>query len=284
MLALSSQRRLLSAIERARDVTVVAYLLPRGELFDALAVTARRGAHVTVRLEGHPYHDARGGIARFNQSTVEALRRDGADARLVDTDGTEAQLHAKAAAVDEALYLDDVNFAKGGTLLRDDCIRDVRALRAAAAGAAAVPSRRLALYKSDALALEASLLRAARRRGDVVVESESLGSGNAVYAQLERLGRSGRAPRLLLSRHTLDTKERSLVRCLERSGVRVRTCAANEKFAVTGSGAWIGSANATSAYLQPKALDWGARSRDARICARLRAAFETRWRSAADVP
>lgn len=60
MLELSSQTQLTAALDRARSVTLVAYMLRRGPVFDALAAAARRGAKVTVRLEGRPYHDARG--------------------------------------------------------------------------------------------------------------------------------------------------------------------------------------------------------------------------------
>lgn len=45
MLALSCERRLVAALDRARDVTHVAYLLPRGAIFDALAAASRRARH-----------------------------------------------------------------------------------------------------------------------------------------------------------------------------------------------------------------------------------------------
>lgn len=283
MLALSSLSRVAAAIERARSVTLVAYLLPRGTIVDALADAARRGARVTVRLEGKPYFDSSGGVARLNRAVVDELARAGADAHLVDDDGTKPQLHAKAVLVDGTLYLDNVNFARSGTILRDDRRADARALRDAVADRIDPPTRSFALRKVDALRLEAAALDAARRRDRIEVETESAGSGNAVYARLERLGRAGLRPRLLVSREALTTKERSLLHRLQSSGVRVRVCASNEKFAVAGRNAWLGSANATSPFPDTQQLDWGARTKSRSIASYLRARFEARWQSAREL-
>lgn len=285
MLSLSSLPRAAAAIERARSVTLVAYLLPRGAVVDALADAARRGARVTVRLEGKPYFDSSGGVARLNRAVVDELVRAGADARLVDEDGTKPQLHAKAVLVDGTLYLDDVNFARKGeeTIVRDERRADARALRDAVAERIDPPSRSFALRKVDALHLEAAALDAARRRDRIDVETESAGSGNVVYARLERLGREGLRPRLLVSREALTTKERSLLQRLESYGVRVRVCASNEKFAVAGRNAWLGSANATSPYPDTEQLDWGACTKSRSIASHLRARFEATWQTAREL-
>jgi phosphatidylserine/phosphatidylglycerophosphate/cardiolipin synthase-like enzyme len=282
MVRLASQSAMTAALERAHDVTLVAYLLPHGPVFDALAAASRRGAHVTVRLEGNPYLDTRGGIRRLNRSSVDELVRDGADARLVDADSKAESLHAKAALIDGVLYVDDVNFSNGdsGTLLRDDSRRDARALRDAVADRIDPPGREFAWRKRDALALEARLLADARCGDDVIAESESVGSRNAVYSRLERLGRAGRSPRLLVSRQAVTGKERALFSRLAANGVRVRICHSNEKFALAGDRAWVGSANATSAFLNPNELDWGACTRNRAIAAHLRARFEARWQTA----
>jgi phosphatidylserine/phosphatidylglycerophosphate/cardiolipin synthase-like enzyme len=286
MLALSSERRLVAALDRARDVTLVAYLLPRGAIFDALAAAARRGAHVAVRLEGRPYYDATGGVRRSNESVARELSNDGADARVVDEDGEQSQLHAKAVAVDGALYLDDVNFSSGGkgTILRDGSRVDAASLHDVVAGRTEHSSRNVTLRKERALAMEAALIEKASRRDDVIVESESVGSGNLVYSRLERLGLAGRAPRLLISREALSRKELRLVHRLGRDGVCVRVCSSNEKFALAGRRAWIGSANATSAYYTPDQLDWGARTRSRAIVRQLRARFEARWCTSRTLP
>lgn len=266
MVALSSQHRLAAAIEHARDVALVAYLLPRGAVRRALQIAARRGARVTVRLEGRPSIDARGGIARTNARAVAELRACGADARLVDEDGRAPQLHIKSARVDRALYLDDVNFARGGTLLRVS---------------GRIPAGSLACRKRAALDLEARMLQTAR--GRVRVETESLGSGNAVYARLERLGRAGKRPELLVARRAVTVKERVLADRLRQNGVDVRACESDEKLAVAGARAWIGSANATWAYGTPDQIDWGLRTQSARLAGALRRRFEERWRTAREI-
>ncbi len=282
MVTLSSQGLLLRALGRAKEVTLVAYLLPHGAVFEALAEAARRGAHVVVRLEGKPYYDARGGVHRLNESAVAELARAGADARLVDESGAGPSFHAKAAVVDAALYLDDVNFSRGasGTILRDSSRADAQALRDAIAGRSGQPSTRFALRKADALALEAALLSKARARSDVIVESESIGAGSAIYSKLERLGRAGREPRLLVSRQALSDKERPALRHLAENGVSVRICTSNEKFALAGDRAWVGSANATSPYYDADQLDWGVRTRGTAIVNELRSRFESRWNGA----
>ncbi len=279
MLTLSSQAQLLHALDRAKGVTLVAYLLPRGAVFEALAAAARRGARVSVRLEGKPYYDARGGVHQLNATAVAELARDGADARLVDENGTGPSFHAKAAVIDGTLYLDDVNFSHGtsGTILRDSTDSDAKMLCDAIERRSDPPSKTFALRKGDALTLEAALLVKARAKDDVIVESESIGGGSTIYSKLERLGRAGRAPRLLVSRQALSDKERRALAHLANAGVQVRVCGSNEKFALTGNRAWVGSANATSSYYDADQLDWGARTGSATIVSDLRSRFESRW-------
>lgn len=239
---------------------MIAYQLPRGEVLEALEQAARRGCRVRVRVEAKPYPDASSGILRHNRSVVRELRRCGADAGFDDLDGS-TPLHAKAAEVDGALYLDDVNFAKNGTLLR-------------------VRSRTtIAWNKRAALDSEKRAIESAKRRDRVEVESESIGGGSVIYSALLHLARTGSHPRLLISREALSEEERRLLGHLESNGVEVRACNANEKFAVAGKRAWIGSANATSSY--PKNdVDWGLATKSRSIVARLRANFELRWERA----
>lgn len=260
MTTLSSPSVLIRAIDRARSVSVIAYQLPRGKVLDALEQAARRGCSVHVRLEAKPYPDPTGGIVRHNRSVVRELRRCGADAGFEDADASKP-LHAKAADVDGTLYLDDVNFAKRGTLLR-------------VCGRAAI-----AWDKRSALDSERRLIESRNWVGRVEVASETIGRGSAIYSSLLRLGVLGAHPRLLISREALTPQERKLIGRLESCGVDVRSCDANEKFAVAGARAWIGSANATSPY--PKNdIDWGLVTKNRSIIAHLRRAFESRWRDA----
>jgi hypothetical protein len=260
---LSSLSALIRAVERARTVSLVAYQLPRGELLDALERAAQRGCRVRVRLEAKPYPDPSDGILRHNRSVVRELRQCGADAGFADVDAG-APLHAKAVEVDRTLYLDDVNFAKNGTLLRV-CGRT-----------------NIAWNKRAALDSEKRLLER-RGNGDrVEVESESIGAGSVIYSALLRLGMTGPHPRLLISREAITQQERKLLGRLENCGVEVRDCSANEKFAVSGARGWIGSANATSSYPNND-VDWSLVTQSRVIVNYLRKSFESRWQRAGPI-
>jgi len=288
MLTLSSTADMAAAMRRARTISLAAYTLRPGAIEDALIAAAQRGAHVTVRLEGQPYRDAQGDLLTNNEHAVAALRSAGADARLADTPGShDAPIHAKAVVADNVVFLDDRNFPDDGedTIVRDDFSRDVNAMREAIAGHAGYASPFFASHKRSALWSEARLLNGARAGEDVIVESESFGAGNPVYAALDRLGKAGRAPRLLVSSRDLqnnDREKKALAR-LAADGVQIRACYADEKFALAGGRGWLGSTNATAAFQHPDQLDWGARTDAPGIIAHLRKAFEDRWATAAKV-
>lgn len=283
MLSLSSTSDVVNAMRTSHSVALFAYVLRPGPVERALFAAARRGAHVTVRLEGAPRFDPDGTLAQQNRDAVRALIRAGADARLV----RDRTLHAKAIETDRAVFLDDRNWPDDGedTIVRDDFAHDRRIVDAAVHGRDAPPDACFAIHKREALAFEARLLAHASRNDDVVVETESFGTANRVYAQLARLGDAGVAPRVLVSSRDLQSspRERAAIVALERHGVRVRAIDADEKFALTGARAWIGSANASAAFDQPDQVDWGARTDDAAIVAALRTRFEQRWAVASDV-
>jgi len=288
MLTLSSTTDVAAAMRCAGTISLAAYTLRPGAIEDALIAAAQRGAHVTVRLEGQPYRDAQGDLMTNNERVIAALRSAGADARLVDTSGSgEAPLHTKAVIADNVVFLDDRNFPDDGadTIVRDDFSGDVNAARDAIAGRADQASPFFASHKRSALWSEARLLNGARSGEDVIVESESFGAGNPVYAALDRLGKAGRAPRLLVSSRDLqnnDREKKALAR-LAADGVRIRACGADEKFALCAGRGWIGSTNATAAFQHPDQLDWGARTDAPDITAHLRKRFEDRWATAATV-
>jgi hypothetical protein len=258
MLQLSSTRDVVEALARAHSIEAEAYTL-QGDVLRGLADAARRGAHVRVRLESEPFENPH--LAKENQRVVAELRAAGADASLGHP------LHAKAIDADGSLYLDDQNWGRRDLVLRDDD----------PAGAAGIPMR-----KSEALALEASLLRAGSDADRVIVETESFGRYNAVSAALEKLAREGRAPRLLVSARDLrgNAKERSALARLAAEGVAVRICEDSEKFALAGNRAWVGSANATVAFGESDMTDWGLCTGDKAIVSAVRSRIEARWISA----
>ncbi len=284
MVAPSSTARMLESMRTARSVTFSAYVLWPGKIEQALAHAADRGARVTVRLNG--YFGAHAGTAamlRDNQRAVRALRRAGADARIVHRSRSDGPaLHLKAAVCDAVAFLDDRNWAGScNTVVCDEKPADVRAIRTAAAYGSA-HCRQVQLDKRSALKSEATLLRTSR--GDrVEVVTESIGY-SSVYNALKILAQSSVKPRLLISRQDLRT-DLHQAQCLEDAGVRVRVASGCEKFAVTaGHGCWTGSANATSPYYNGDQIDWGARTGDARMVQMLRTRFNAQWHASAALP
>jgi phosphatidylserine/phosphatidylglycerophosphate/cardiolipin synthase-like enzyme len=263
MLRLTSTAVMLAAVARAREIAAEAYTL-QGPVLRALEAAARRGAHVVVGLEGRPYHDPQGHLARENAKLVRELRAAGADAFLGHP------LHAKAIAADGTLYLDDKNWHPNDLVVSDDDPREI----------ASIPG-----IKHEALAQEAAMLRRERGADAVIVESESFGCCNAVFAALADAARAGERPRLLVSQHDLaaNARERRSLERLVRDGVRVRVCKDSEKIAVAGDRAWIGSANATIACGDSDMADWGVSTGDAAIVAAIRSRIEATWAVASDL-
>jgi hypothetical protein len=285
---MSSTAEAVAAIGSARNVEVLAYTLRPGAVLGALEAAARRGARVTVRLEGAPYNDRGGALARLNGRVVAELARAGADAKLAHAGrngAAEAPLHAKAIVAGDALFLDDRNWGATDFVIRDGDPSDARRIERAVGDDKEPCAGALAVRKRDALAQEAAMLRAAHPAGDVIVESESFGFGNAVYGALDVLAKSGAAPRLLVSsREAKNPREASALRKLASDGVRVRTCDDSEKFALAGSGAWIGSANASPAFGYPDTIDWGLRTSARAIVEAARARVEARWAGGKPLP
>ena len=289
MMSLSSTGVVLAALQRARVASLSAYILRPGVVEDALLDAARRGARVTVRLEGQPYADSQGALLAGNRSAVAALRAAGADAQLVHESGSSGGgLHAKMLVTDDALYLDDRNWAGDGeeTIVRDTFAQDRTMAQDAIAGDCARASPFFAVRKHDALASEARLLRSARSNEDVIVESESFGAYNAAYDALDDLARDGGKPRVLVAERELqnNAKELAVLQALVRDGASVRVTPADEKFALAGERGWIGSANLSAAFDRPDQIDWSVRTDDPVIIAHERAAFESRWTSAQALP
>ncbi len=264
MLALRSIGEVLAALTRARQIDVQAYTL-HGPVLYAVEAAARRGADVTVELEGRPFESSKGQLATENRRLARELRAAGARATLGHP------LHAKAIVTDGTLYLDEKNWGKQDLVLREDDPLEARAIP---------------MNKRDALALEASLLNGAGPSDDAIVESESFGTSNAVEHALAVLGRAGAAPRLLVDARDLrsDSREKAILERLVSAGVRVRLCDDSEKLAAAGERAWLGSANATSPFGRGAMTDWGIDTADATIARAVRDRLERQWATARPFP
>jgi hypothetical protein len=270
---------MLAAMNRARAVTFSAFALAPGAVLRGLLGAARRGAHVTVRLNGCFDHGGAAIVAVQNRSAVRMLRRLGADARLVHTrDSDGPTMHLKAAVCDKVAFLDDRNWIAGAdnTVLRDDSPRHVAAIRTAASGGVPPRDARPALNKYDALQLERTVISALP--GDhIEVATETIASGSLVYGALKAA--AARHPKLLVSTYGLRGKDGIDVRRLSSYGVRVRVSRSCEKFALNAERGWIGSANATTPHLD-NSTDWGAYTRSSALVRALRSRFTAEWKHA----
>lgn len=267
-------------MQTARSVLLTAYLLHRGPVFDSLEDAARRGARVTVRLEGRLYGDSTGALAANNKRVARELRRAGADAKIVDTNARNGPaLHMKAAVCDGVAYLDDRNWpVRGDTIVRDDFRRDVSAIRSAALSGRGGRTAGFSTDKRDALRAERRLLTGAHDPKRVEVESESFGSGSGVYGALKALAQSGVRCRLIVTQRTVNDKSRRALAALAQAGVAVRVSDSDEKMAIVdGKRAWIGSANATSPYRDGDRIEWGLRTNAPDVLRHLSRRFSTTW-------
>jgi len=273
MTTLTSGATFVAALRRSNDIRLCAYTLSPGRVLDALVEAAERGARVCVRLAADPYGGD--GIVRSNLAAIARLVDAGADA----ASASGSRLHLKAAIVDDVAYFDDRNWPSRGndTVVRDDAVRDVSAVRAVFAGCRPPPDARVALEKRAALAREVLVIDQARRGESIIVSTESFGAGNGVYAALGRAARRGAHVRVLVNAAIAreNPAERRAIAALQREGISIRAGSSSEKFAVTGGRVWVGSANATVDVARQ--LDWGVALSDPRVACRERRAFEMRW-------
>ena len=289
MIALSDRPAVLGAIDRARSVSLAAYVLPRS-VTAHLTAAAHRGAHVSLALAQYPVSATareRWALADANRSAVEAVRRAGGEAGLVPP---RDPLHLKAVVVDDSVaFLDDRNWSDDGpqTIVRDDDPGDVAVVRDALERRPA-GNAHLQTVKPRSLALERAVVAAAGS-APLDVESESFGIG-PIYDELE-LRAAAKAPtRLLVAQRELaEAQARAAVpgarrpvelRALDRlagDGVEVRVTPAAEKMAIGPTRAWLGSSNATRDWgSTSKQLDWGM-TVPAALVPRLRERFARTW-------
>lgn len=292
MIALAARPAVLAAVDRARSVSVSAYVLPKS-VTRHLVRAAHRGAAVRLRLPAYPYagtyEDAQR-LARENRAAADAVRRAGGDARLLSA---KDPLHLKAVLVDDrTAYLDDRNWSDDGaqTILVDDEPGDLAMVRDAF-DRKPMATDRMATAKPASLALECRLIDAVA--GDRLdVETESFGIG-PVYDALERRAGAGHPSRLLVCQREIgEARDKAAagnrppgeLRALDRltaDGVDVRVTPEGEKMAVGPDAAWVGSTNATRDWgSTAKQLDWGMITRGPAIVGALRTRFEETWRAA----
>jgi hypothetical protein len=266
-LSLSSVPDVLARIASARDVAFGAYFLPPGAARRALVDAARRGAHVSVTLQDDPYRNPRG--KTLNAGAARALREAGATVTLLRSDAVP--FHLKAAVCDGAAYLDDRNWTARGpeTVVADDDPQDVALVRDALAGHGGADAA-LATRKDEALRREAELVDRAGA-APVVVETEHV-STTPLTEALCRHARGGAATTLIVApgAHRSRT-EASALRKLAADGVAIRAGGHNQKLALAGDAAWIGSGNATGAAgRSARQLEWGVVTRDPPLVAAVR--------------
>ena len=279
MIALSTTSDVLAAMQHAHLVTFTAYVMRPGPVLSALERAASHGTRVVVRLEGQPYGDTSGDLLRGNDDAIAALRASGVDASLSDP-VKEHPLHLKAAVIDERVaFLDDRNWPDDGldTIVRDDNASDVRSALEAIAGKPRNDAP-LATQKDPALRREArTIYHAADAHGSIDVESESFGYGR-ISAALIAAADQHSPVRLIVAQRDLGARSRSVLQKLSGHGISIRICANDEKMAVAGDQAWLGSANATMGVEDQ--LDWGLRIFDRALVSALEARFERNWEAA----
>ena len=252
---LSSVPALAARIAGAHDVALGAYILGRGPVREALIDAARRGAYVNVVLPRAPWPDPDGDCRRTNACAARALRAAGAHVRLLGPD-PHTTFHLKAAVCDGIAYLDDRNWTRSGRelVVADDDPPAVALVRAALRGRGGAVDG-LATRKDDAQRLELDLIASAGS-APVTVETETIGAG-PLTAALAHHAAAGAATTLIVSGEA-SAHAGALLAQLRQAGVTVRTGGANEKLALVGERAWIGSANATFAgKAYGEQLDWG---------------------------
>jgi hypothetical protein len=247
----------------------------------ALEAAAQRGARVQVRLDGYLW----GGTAAMYAANARAfvgLRLAGADVQIVHLRaGDGPGLHMKAAVCDGVAFLDDCNWnGDNDTVLMDADAAQVRAIRRAALQHDVAAVGALSLDKRDALRDEAGMIRRAKRGEAVNVESEAL-HPSAVTGALREAAKAGARCRVLISEYSFKTnaKTRAEAASLEKAGVFVRAVGSSEKLAVVGARhAWVGSADATSTWLDGDRIEWSVHSASPPIVRGLAAHFRAHWK------
>ena len=261
---------MLDRVGSARDIAFGTYFLPHGATRDALVAAARRGSHVAVTLQADPYRNPYG--ARCNAEAARELRGVGASVTLLPSD--RVPFHLKAALCDGVAYLDDRNWTQRGPeiVVSDDGATDVALVREALAGRGGADAT-LATRKDEALRREVELVDGAGA-APVIVETERAATSPLTRA-LQRRAEAGAPTTLVLGRTARHSaREARTLAALAASGVGIRETGTNEKLALAGDLAWIGSGNATGASGRGAGqIEWGMLTREPALVAAVRSAL-----------
>jgi hypothetical protein len=154
----------------------------------------------------------------------------------------------------------------------DDDPADVALVRTALAGRGGADAT-LATRKDEVLRREVELVEGAGS-GPVIVETEHVATSPLTRA-LQRHAAAGAPTTLIISRDAGRTNPQSAaLRALAASGVDVRRTGRNEKLALAGDLAWIGSGNATGASGRGAGqVEWGMLTREPAVVAAVRTAL-----------
>jgi hypothetical protein len=181
-------------------------------------------------------------------------------------------------ACDGVAYVDDRNWTKRGPeiVLRDDDPRDVARVRDALTGTGGGESAEagVATRKDDALRRELELVEHAGT-DPVIVETERVATSPLTRA-LERRALAGEPTTMIVGRakHHSRTEAHAITE-MRHDGVDVRAGGTNEKLALAGDTAWIGSVNATGVSGRNAGqLEWGTLTRDPTIVGVVRTSLQ----------
>ncbi len=275
---LSSHDKFVSALENAHHVSIASYSLTQ-EMVDRLKACTKH-ADVHVRLDGKVVGRDRGSRADTAKRMVQDLCENGVDAYLVPP-SDDIIPHAKAAIVDDVLWLDDRNFPRRGydLTVRDDDPADVVAGANAMAGHPARTAR-LTFIKCDAIHQEAAAIAAAPR-GEIALSTEDISTGAIVNELKDRLA-AGDGVRLIVNAHECTSQfAREALATLKGAGADIRSGRELDKLTLTPDRVWLGSTNATGLTNDTAGQsDWGLVTTNADAVVTLRGRFETEWRDA----
>lgn len=245
----------LGDIASAHVINLSAYTLqPNAPIVYALIVAARRGVPVKVLLTGQGFHYAR----QQNRETALRLRKHQIEVKI-----TPYPLHLKALITNSATIVSDTNFSDRGLYL---------SLPRADAGAILRAWQGTPNYLGDfttgkrlSLQMEGAILLA--NTGPITLETESIGTDNAVFTALTIARKQGRQVRITINERDYRSSraEHRAVTILRSEGVQVSTSQSDEKIAVSGnSPCYYGSSNASGGLGQQ--IDFGIRIDNPRLC------------------